>query len=112
MRGATVKNVSSANPVADSRNTTCHLRDHAPVDSAVADELLKFVRGGLSNERCSISDVAPKAIDIGEIHQLLCAERGCNLARHGVGVDIECLPFGVGTDRRDNRYEFIVEQPI
>ncbi len=59
-----------------------------------------------------VVDVAAQALDVGEVDELLGAERLGDRRGDGVGVDVVGLARLVGADRRDDRDELVGEQPF
>ena len=59
-----------------------------------------------------VVDVAEQALDVGEVDDLLGAERFGDGAGHGVGVDVVRLARLVGADGRHDRDEVLGEQPL
>ena len=80
----------------------------AIVPSAI--ERVEFVGGRLADQAARVVDVAPQPLDVGEIDELLGAERLGDRSGHGVGVDVVRLAGDVAADRGDHRDELVVDQ--
>ncbi len=107
-----VEDVGAVHAVADGVGAAGDLGDHAAGDRAVGDELVEFVGGGLADQAGGVGDVAAQALDVGEVDQLLGAERLGDRAGDGVGVDVVRLTGLVAADRGDHGDELVVEQPV
>ena len=105
-----VEDVGAAHAVAHGLRAARDLRDHAAGDRAVGDQRVEFVGGRLANEAGRVVDVAPQALDVGEVDELLGTERLGDRAGHGVGVDVVRLTGDVAADRGDHRDELVVDQ--
>ena len=98
-----VEDVGAAHSVAHRLDAARDLRDHAAGDRAVGDQRVELVGGGLADQRRRVVDVAAQTFDVGEVDELLGAERLGDRAGHGVGVDVVRLPGDVGADGGDRR---------
>ena len=66
----------------------------------------------LADQAGRVGDVAAEALDVGEVDQLLGADRLGDRAGDGVGVDVVGLAGLVAADRGDHRDELVVDQAV
>ncbi len=85
---AAVEDVGAVYAVAHGVSAAGDLRDHSTGDHAVGDELIEFVGGHLADQAGSVGDVAPEALDVGQIDELLGADGLRDRPGDGVGVDV------------------------
>ena len=111
MRDPSVEDVRPAHAVADRMRAARDLGDHPAGDRAVGDQRVEFVGGGLADQARRVGDVAAEAFDVGQVDELLGAERLGDRAGDGVGVDVVRLTGDVTADRGDDRDELVVDQP-
>ena len=83
------------------------LGDHAAGDGAVGDQRLELVGVGLADQAVGAVDLVSQPLDVGEIHELLGAERLGDRAGEGVGVDVVGLARLVGADGGDDGDELV-----
>ena len=112
MGDAAVEDVGAADAVADRLHAAGDLRDHPAGDRAVGDEGVELVGGRLADQARRIGDVAAQALDVGEVDQLLGAERLGDGAGHDVGVDVVRLARVVGADRGHDGDELVGEEAL
>ena len=89
---AAVEDVGVVHAVAHGVGAARDLRDHAAGDRAVGDQSVEFVGGGLADQARGVVDVAPQALDVGEVDELLGPERLGDRSGDRVGVDVVGLP--------------------
>ena len=75
-------------------------------------ERVELVGGGLADQARRVVDPAAQPLDVGEVDELLGAERLGDRAGDGVGVDVVRLTVRVGADGGDDGDELVVEQPV
>ena len=109
---AAVEDVGAADAVAHGLDAAGDLRDHPAGDRAVGDQRLELVGGRLADQAGRVVDVAAQALDVGEVDELLGAERLGDGAGDDVGVDVVGLAGLVGADRGDDRDELVGEQAV
>src|SRR5207244_3066674 len=101
VRLAAVDDVRLRGPALQRPERGFDLGEHAAVDDALPHESL----GVLARERADELAVAvADALDVGQVDQLLGAERGGDLTGDQVGVDVVRLAGGADADRRDHRH--------
>ena len=101
-RHAPVEDVGDADTGPHRFDAAADLGDHPFTDDAVGDQLLGLGGGERRDARRRVVDVAADALDVGEVDELLGAERFGDRGGGGVGVDVVGLTVVVDPDRRDD----------
>ena len=107
-----VEDVGAADAVAHGADAAGDLGDHAAGDRAVGDQRVELVGRRLADQARRVVDVAAQALDVGEVDELLRAQRLGDGAGDDVGVDVVRLAGLVGADRGDDGDELVVEQAV
>src|SRR5262245_46593266 len=90
-----VDNVSLLGAASHRAERRLHLREHPAVDDAGLDQPLRLALGEGGDQPAILPGDAG---DVGQVDQLLRGERGSDLPRHQIGVDIVRLPGGPDSD--------------
>ena len=109
---AAVEDVGRADAAVDGVQAGVDLGDHAAAEGAVVDEPLQGRPADATDEAAGVGDVGQQALDVGEVDELLGAERLGDRAGHRVGVDVVGLPGGVGADGGHHRDEVLGQEPL
>ena len=107
-----VEDVGPVHAVAHGVDAALDLGDHPAGDRAVGDQRVELVGRRLADQARRVVDVAAQALDVGEVDELLGAERLGDRTGDRVGVDVVGLARLVGADRRDDRDELVGEQAV
>ena len=97
VRLAAVDDVDARHALFDGLHAAVDLRDHAAGDRALVLERLDILDVQIADDIADL-DVVAQALDIGEDHELFSAQRGSELARGGIAVDVEGVALTVGAD--------------
>ena len=107
-----VEDVGRATPLRTAWTHDAILGIIPPVRRAVGQQRVQLVGGGLADQAGRVVDVAAQALDVGEVDELLGAERLGDGAGDGVGVDVVGLPGCVGADGGHDRDQVLGEQAL
>ena len=88
------------------------LRDHPLRQDAVVDERDEPIHVDPRDQRRLVGEIAVHPGHVGEVDELLGAERLGDRARDRVGVHVVRLAGLVDTDRRHDRDQLLAEEPL